>query len=378
MSLKLSHSSMNDYQTCPKMYEYKRVHKLVSKSKGSALFFGSAIDLALNYLLENKDAKNLKEVIAESIRIFDVNWEQAKDNEYKLIDLPRNPNIKYSKYDFDPDLLEKEDWKELFALNSNPIEHRNSIQSKLSNQDFLDLPEDERSFYNYGSWLSCKRRAKYLIEAYAEQILPEIKKVIAVQMDIKLDDGEGNMLNGVIDLVGQLPDGRIAILDNKTSSMEYEEDSVLTSPQLALYKKQLNMFNEDPDNQWKHKIDCAGFLVLSKKLNKDITKTCKSCGHIATGSHKTCDNTVNGKRCGGEWDKVKKFSVNTQIIIDSIDEHVQDMILSNADTIKICIQSKLFPQNFNSCINKYGMKCDYYDLCWNKNSKNLIKLEDKK
>lgn len=377
MSLKLSHSSMNDYQTCPKMYELKRVHKWVSPLKSSALFLGSAIDLALNHLLENKDKKSVDELVEESIKVFNLNWEQAKDNEYKLVDLPKNPNIKYSKYDYDPDLLEKEDWKELFEMALNPIEDRNKIQSKLNEIDFLDLSEGERSFYNFGSWLACKRRAKYLIEAYARDILPHIKRVIAVQMDIKLDDGEGNMLNGVIDMVAELKDGRKAILDNKTTSMEYEEDSVLTSPQLALYKKQLNMMAEDPENPWNVKIDCAGFLVISKKLEKDITKTCKKCGHVGAGSHKTCDNMVDGKRCGGDWDKVKKFKANTQIIIDEIDEHVQDMILQNADTIKSCIQSGLFPQNFNSCINKYNMKCDYYDLCWKNKTNKLIKLGEK-
>ena len=391
MSLKLSHSSISKYQTCPKSWEYRYKRKIVSKLKGSALYFGTAMDEALNFMVKNKDTEDLLE---NSYSVFCEFWSKQKDNEYKEIELAKNENITYSKYDFDYDLLEKEDWSELYKLQDNPLNYRDQIANKLypkkePNQKVVSwdqLTKEERVFYNYTSWLSIKRKAKYLLQAYKEQLLPKIKEVIAIQKYIDLGDEKNNIINGYIDMIVKLEDGSIAIIDNKTSSIEYSEDSVNSSPQLALYQKVLNQLNEDPNSDWKTYIDKCGYFVLSKKLDKEITKKCKSCGHIGEGSHKTCDNMIDqpmtgpgsGKpvRCGGEWEKTKKFNVDTQVIIDYISDHVQEMVLENATEVKKCIEAELFPRNLNACNGKFG-KCEYYSLCWSRNNKDLVRLSDR-
>ncbi len=366
--MKLSNSGINTYTTCGHSYKLQYIDGVSSMYKGSALFFGSAIDESLNFMLLNKDTETCLE---DSIKVYELNWETNKDRKGNVTDMPKNPYILYSKWDFDPDLLEKEDWVRLYKVTNDPMKFRKEIEAKLATTEFQDLSREYQEFYNYSTWLCLRRKGAELLKGYYEQLLPRIKRVIDVQKAFNLNDDDKNVLNGVIDFVCVLDDDRLVVADNKTSSFDYEEDSVKTSTQLSLYMKVLNIYNEDPDHEWKEgHIEEAAFFVMSKKLGKNITKTCQSCGHVGEGSHKTCDNTINGKRCGGEWKKVKEFNVATQLIVDNIPETVQDMVIENADYVKSMIREEKFPKNFSSCNGKFG-KCQYFNLCWFGNDKHL-------
>lgn len=375
--IKLSHSSITKYNECGKAWQYRYKDKFVSKTKSSALFLGVAIDEALNAVLSNKDQPK-ETLLPFALQKFAEHWEQGKDNEYNVIDLPKNENILYSKYDYDPDLLEKSDWKEIYEMCDNPSQFMYAIKGKLREKDFSELESEEKMFYNFCCWLSLKRKVKFMLEAYIDNILPMIDEVLEVQKNIELLDEEGNKITGIIDLIVRLKDGRVAILDNKSSSVEYKEDSVITSPQLSLYKTVLNNFAADPENDWKHNIDVAGFAVISKKLIKDEVKVCKVCEFKGEGSHKTCNNVVNGKRCGGEWNRVSTFKAETQFIVDEISDHVQEMVIENYVEVKNAIEAEIFPRNFNACHNKYGGKCEFFDLCYKNKTDNLIQLTEKK
>lgn len=362
--LKLSNSALNKYLDCPMSYKLRYKDRLVSIYKGSALFFGAAIDEALNFMLLNKDNKKI-DVLNKSIEIFNQNWEQQTDKTGEVTDLPKNPNILYSKYDFDSDLLKKSDWRLLFKETENPIARRKEIEAKLSDIKFQQLPEQDREFYNYSTWLSLKQKGAILLEAYHRDLLPKIKKVLEVQKEITLNDESGNKISGYVDLIVQMLDGEIIVGDNKTSSIEYSEDSVETSAQLSQYKTMLNM-------EYGYNIKRAGYFVVSKKLEKDTKKVCKSCGHIGQGSHKTCDNEIDGKRCGGEWDKTVSYKANTQLIIQEIPEHMGDYVLENYDSVIKGINHEIFPRNFGMCSGKYGTPCEYFGLCHKNSMENLI------
>ena len=223
-------------------------------------------------------------------------------------------------------------------------------------------------FYNYTCWLSLRRKTPYLIKAYYEQLMPQIKRVIEVQKKIEIEDSSGNILNGYVDFICELQDGTIVVADNKTSSIEYEEDSVETSSQLAKYKFILNT------EKYGYNIEKAAYFVMSKKLTKE--KTCKKCGHVASSNHKTCNAEVDGVRCHGEWDK--KYTVDTQLIVQEIPEHFEELVMQNTDEIMECIEKKVFPRNLSNCINRYGKACDYYNICHKKDTSHIIKIEDKK
>lgn len=370
MGIKLSNSGINTFFECPKAYELKYVRKLANKFKGSALFFGSAIDTGLNYMTIHR---NEPDVLAKSILEFKAAWEQGKDHNKQPMDLPKNPFIIYSKSDFDYDLLDKKDWAELFKMRENPLDERKRIYEIIQESGYPSVPEKDRMFYGYSTWLCLMKKGELLIKAYHDRILPIIEDVVVVQKDVQLKDGDSddsNAIRGVVDLVVRFKDGAIlngemlnvsskenVVTDNKTSSVEYEQDSVAGSQQLALYKTLLNV--EDPALAIKK----GAYIVLGKKLEKDTTKTCKSCGHIATGSHKTCDAEIDGKRCNGVWDKKTIFKVNTNVIIDNISDTFSDSVIENFDTVVKSIEHGLFPRNYNSCHNKYGGLCDFFNIC---------------
>jgi PD-(D/E)XK nuclease superfamily protein len=388
MSIKLSHSSQNLYLSCGERYRLHYIEKWRPITLSSPLVFGSAIDQALNVMLDPQNPENLNNpnLLKLSLETFDRNFEQGMNSEYKLVDLPLNPNLKYSKWDFDADLLEKADWRELFKYDPKFFETKEKIESEKI--PWLEVPEEQRMVINYANWLCMSRKGKMMLEAYYNKILPNIKEVLAVQMTVNLLDEDGNDLNGVIDAVVRLQDGRVCVLDNKTTSSEYEEDSVRGSEQLAKYMAILNIKAEDPEDPWEHRVDCAAYAVMSKKLIKDITRTCASCGHIADSKAKTCDQElevpgklVKGKqatkRCGGEWIKDKKFEVQTQFIVDIISEEFQDSVIQNAVTVKSCIEMGLFPKNYGSCSNIYGSECQFINLCHAGKTDGLVKLEKK-
>ena len=126
------------------------------------------------------------------------------------------------------------------------------------------------------------------------------------------------------------------------------------------------------------------------KLEKDITKTCKECGHISRGTHKTCDNlvtkevTTRGKssskevRCNGAWDVVKEFSAKTQFVFDEISETKQMEVLENSTTVQTCIKMGLYPKNYAMCKNMYGRSCPYLSYCHQGKEDGLIKVEKNK
>jgi len=371
MNNKLSHSAMNKYQDCAKSYEYRYIKRIVSKYKSGALYFGSALDDALNELLEN-GPENAHDV-------FDKKWYAQPDNEYQVITLQDNEEILYSATDFDKDLLQKSDWAKLYQmaeqleLPKDPAGNVKNIAVSKKEKGWPNLSSKERKFYNYANWLSMSRKGHLMLDAYVEKVLPKIKRTISVQKYVKIKNSTDDLVRGYIDAVVEWEDGSVVLIDNKTSSIEYTKESVKNSPQLSLYKMIL-----DRDPEWTQPIDKCGYVVLRKGIKKDITKVCGSCGYTAEkGSrHKTCNNEVDGTRCGGEWDRSVKFDVDVQIIIDKIPEIMQNMVVSNMTAINESIKTNIFPRNFNACKKPWGL-CEYYSKCWHNKMDDLIELGDR-
>lgn len=375
--VKLSHSGMNRYITCAKSYELRYIDKLVSKHKGSSLFFGSAIDSALNYMLEYKDSPS---VVQDAVGIFNREWFQQKDNKYELIELPKNTDIIYLKSDYNADLLQKEDWETLATTPEALDDIRNYVESTKKDLGWTHVDEKSKITYNHANWLCLSRKAKLFIQAYYDQLLPNIKRTVAVQIEVNLFDGNEGALTGFVDAVVELHDGRVIVLDNKTSSMKYSEDSVKNSNQLSLYESILNVSDQDPSHPWKTPIDACGYAVMNKKLKKTTTKVCVDCGHTVTTSHTSC-NAMTGegkkKRCGGAFNETVSFTVPTQFLVDIIPEKLHNEVLDNAEIIIANIKAKYFPQNFDACNGIYG-QCEFFKLCHEGSLEGLIDMKDRK
>ena len=183
--------------------------------------------------------------------------------------------------------------------------------------------------------------------------MPLIKKVIYIQKKVILKNKAGDNIDAYVDTQIIFKDNSHAhIMDNKTSNYDYEEDSVITSPQLSLYC-------------YLEELDHAGFFVLKKKPIKTIVKTCKKCGVIKEASSrvKTCAEDIKGKRCLGEFHISKTMEMDIQIIRDKIPYETQEMVLTVMDAAIKDIKTKRFVPNFSFCQHKYGY-CEFYDKCW--------------
>lgn len=305
------------YQECGHKYNLHYNEKIRPTVMSSPLLFGSAMDQALNLMLEGA-------TVEESLALFTDKMTHVTINgvDYNIIDTPEV--VKWTKSDVEP-----------------------------------LISEDPR--------LSLLGKGKLAIEAYKSEVMPHIKRVITVQKSIEIKSADGDVIRGALDLVVEWEDGRILLLDNKTTSKPYDTNSAEMSPQLNLYY----WANKD-----EFKLDGVGFITLSKKINRNEIKVCEKCGFDGSGQRfKTCTNQVDGKRCGGKWQISYKPKCDVQIIINDVNEKVLDNTFEQLDKVNQGIADGIFQANKKSCYN-FG-KCVYFDLCHKGSMANLVKLPEK-
>lgn len=264
---RLSFSAREKYEQCPYKYYLHYVMRYRSSLQSSALCFGNALDLALNSMLEGS---------VDYHNVFDSEWSKY---------LGTMNSIEYYKSDLDLKLLTEEE--------------------KL-------LPIVEQNF------ISLKRKGHKLLDAYKENIMPKIHKVISIQEELHLigQDDSGvdteDSIYGKLDLIALIENdkGEVhrALLDNKTTSEPYAKNSVQVKDQLALYAAGFS------DIEW------FGYLTLNKKNFK------------------------------------------TQIILDRISsERKQEVLQKFVDTLDK-IKNEQFDKNKKSCY-AFGRRCEFYTHC---------------
>ena len=364
MSERHSHSAVSKYQSCPREYYFHYKERLRETTTSGALLFGSAIDLAFNELLLPEGKETAEDIFTSKFAVAKVGTE--------IEEVPTCERVVYSASDFDGDLLSKEDLEVLIKRNNNPdpIAAMKTIANMKAGMGWDGLHPSQRQFYNLGNWLCLRQKGLLMIREYREKILPLIDEVLFVQKKVSLKNNDGDEIIGYTDFAARLKDGRTVIFDNKTSSIEYDHDAVVKSPQLILYVHALG----DSLNT-----RTAGFIVLRKGIIKNKSKVCTQCFYKAEkGSrHKTCSQVYNNKRCEGAWDETIDPEVAIQVLIDEIPERAENMVLQNYDEINTLIKSGIFTRNFNSCVKPWG-KCAYADLCWNGKTDGLVKVEEGK
>lgn len=361
--------------TCPKSYELHYKKRWREKTNPASFLFGGAIDNAVMNILYEKmgDSKFVpnKDIFMEAMLVKEINGE--------LVDVPKSELLRYSNSDFDKDVLTDENIVDIqkYALTLFPPEDDEPIIPWLDifknikeNKNILsydNIPVEEIRFFNYVSWLSLVNKGRYMLDAFVKQILPRIKKVHSIQKEVNLDNGE-DRITGFIDMVIDWDEeGNTHVMDLKTSSIVYAEDSVRTSQQLIVYCE-----NEG--------IDKAGFIILKKHIGKNKTKVCSLCKNNGDGSRaKTCDaiSIATGKRCSGAWIETISLEGEVQIVTDVIREHQKNLIFDNIVEINNAIHNNIFPRNFNSCVSNFG-KCTYYEMCHFNKTDNLINLNKEK
>lgn len=369
MATKLSHSSVNTYLTCGRKYQLHYIEKLRPEEKSGALLFGDAMDNALNtMILKNGNA----------LAKFNEKWLMNRMVSDGIESIPDNKNVRYADSDFDEELLLDEDYK-LIQEKSEVLDISEGVSGKdiveivmKSKKDvgYPGMELQELQLFNYINWLSLKRKAAIMLSSYEKIVIPKIKKVYEVQKKITIQSADGDEITGFVDLIIdiELSDGKIvkAIMDNKTSTMDYAKDSVMKSQQLGLYCLAENITH-------------GGFIVIKKQITKNRKKICTKCGSDGIKENKklttakTCDNTVDGSRCHGLWDEKIDPSAWIDILVDEVKQHQKDTIINTFDQVNKAIKAELFPSNFGSCGDFGG--CPYLDKCFKNSDKGLIKVK---
>lgn len=344
MGNRLSHSQVSKYQQCGKAYEFWYLKKIRPIKSKAALLFGSALDKAIGELLNGKGT-------IDPEKVFDDLWTHQAINNH-LTFLPTCTTIVYSKSDFDKDLFSEENAKEVGSTTKEILE----IIEKRNKLGHDHLSEEEKKIANHAMWWCLYHKGHYMIKAFREKVLHRLTKIHSTQEYIELDNGDDKVI-GYIDIVAEVEGYDTPIvLDLKTSAIEYEEDAVLTSPQLTLY---LHAVTD------KYKTRKAGYIVLNKHLIKNRKKSCAKCNYDGSGGrHKTCPNEIEGKRCNGEWKETVSPEVYVQFLINEIPSQTEDLVLENIDDINTAIKTGHFTRNLSMCTNTYGGLCDYINLCY--------------
>lgn len=325
---RLSHSSVTTYLECSMKYKLHYIDKIRTIKTKSAFIFGHALDCAFNVLLKERD-------LQKALRVFLYRMDNSIING-KRVKVSSTDLVSYTKNDLDMELINYYECKELNNL----------------------------------SWHSLCLKGKLIIEAYHREVLPKIKKVISVQKKISLVNEDGDSIGGLLDAVVVWKDGKIYLIDNKSSTVKYEDDSVRESNQLALYHY------VEKDNI---KLDGAGFIVLNKNINKNRIKTCKKCKTICETNHKTCNITLRmpKARCNGEFEVTINPTVDIEYFFNTIEPEDEERVIEAFDKVNQGIENKEFVCNGDQCYTKFG-KCVYWDYCKTGSMEGLVNLKEKK
>lgn len=319
MSIKVSYSALECFDQCSEKYRLRYNERLSSDKIPSPLFFGSAIDAAVELLLLKKkqdlSEKELDLLLTDdAYSIFD---KSMKEQNGQLLE--RNPLCEYFYSDFDPAILTKEDYQTLTKSYPSIKDWEEFfIYCKKQIKTSGELKPGSKIAFNNLCWLSLYRKGELMIAAYERDILPEIEQVFDIQKEIDLTNESGDKLRGKIDFIASFKDDPNTryLVDNKTSSEPYKDDSVANSTQLAIYCEAENC-------------DRGAYAVIQKKM------------------------------------RLKDPKARTQLIKGEVSDEQKQKVFDKLEVQLNNISSGVFEkkQSPKDC-HFFGRPCEFFNLCW--------------
>ena len=231
----LSNSQIDTYLTCQRKWHLDKVQKLRPAFKASPLYLGSNLDATIEAYLGDKSL-DWRAFYLDYITKFEVN---GKDKV-----LPDDIlDLRFGAGDCDDKLIDQDKLNEY--CNSQDLEH---VEAK----EFLEYckglrkkktayDETEQKIFNYCAFLTLEKKGLMLLEKLIEWIDENVAELIAAQKKIEITNENGDKFIGYLDFIVKLKDGRIVLIDLKTSSnpnQYYPEDSASKSRQLGIYSQE--------------------------------------------------------------------------------------------------------------------------------------------
>lgn len=325
-TVNLSYSSLTVYNFCSEKYRLQKIERIPEGVYGSSLLFGSAIDAALNrVLLLKKPLLNAEEQATlgkTAMECFEEKFAQ-----FNGVVAYETEAIAFTTKDCEIHVLNEQDLTNVYkyakqqGLKISSIVQLHELVDELKSfrKDRKTIDTPTLFVYNYLAWTCLKKKAALLIETYEKEIMPQIEEVKEIQVPIELLNDFGDRVPGFADAVVRfVGDKEYSVIDNKTSSKPYTENSVKESLQLAIYCEKLGFKN-------------AAYIVLDKSIRKNYPYT--------------------------------RFQIiKDQFNEDDLDRHFNTIELGLK---KIKAQEFHKKESSKECY-QYGQKCPYADICWGK------------
>lgn len=307
--IRLSHSAIEKFNLCSEKYRLHYIEGYRTQSIGSALFFGTSYGNAVQEMTkENLSIEEAKHRFDKYFSITEINGEK--------INLEDTDKARYFKGDLKIEYVPLEIIK---ITEPKILENLDDI-FKLQNEGKLHY--DYQRDLNRLCWHSMRYKGHRLIESYAKEILPKIKKVYGIEEPINLETNDGTAhLIGYIDMICdyELDDGKVVkvLFDNKTSAKPYPKNSIIEKQQLTIY-------------EYAKEIGNVGYIVAIKDTFK------------------------------------------IQVLIGQIPQDVQEKYINIIDETLHNIKEKKFEKNPKSC-RAFGQVCEFYDICFKNDDSKVIK-----
>lgn len=349
--MRISYSGLNTFKVCPYKFKLKYVDGWRDMSINSPLLFGGAVDEAINYILETiKDNKKIDNEVLYKIYTDKMTNYTLPDK--TTVNVPTYDKVNYSMGDIDINVLSEEEvdfLSETFSEIDLDFNEISSLTLKDQNGVYKDIRKKYPEVFNMLGWLSLLNKGKKILVTFMNDILPLLDSVVEVQGEIIADNGVGDQLTGYTDFIGKIKGSTIIenekiftitsdikidskktytiLIDNKTTSKPYAEDSVRKSEQLGIYET----FRD---------VDFCAYLAFSKSMPR------------------------SGK-------------VNYKFIIDNVDVDIKERAFIDFSVTLGEIEAENFDKNETreTCDYFFGRPCEYRNLCKNNCSKGLYKKD---
>lgn len=349
--MRISHSGKSTFKQCAFKYKLHYVDKLRTQKLYSSLFFGNALDAAFSrLLLEKKKVLSQEEslqLLESADDIFYKNMCKVESNG-EFVEASKSPLADYYTSDFTPELLTSKaiSLLEEYAPDvSDYFAFMEACKKQLKSKKKLSA--DDLPLYNYISWLTMIEKGYLMIEAYQEQIMPQIFEVYSIQEEVSIKNGPYQRevidprgmtesyweetydeIIGKIDFTASFVDkpGTMYVCDNKSSSKAYKASQTAESDQLATYceYKQTNK---------------AAYIVIEKKLH------------------------------------MKKPTIRTQVLKADLTEERFSLTFGDYEKVLYSISTGAFDKNPKACY-EYGRLCPFFLKCKHNNSEGLVKKKE--
>lgn len=339
-SISISYSKVVTFKACPQ--KYYLAEEYPEDISSSALPFGKAVESGVDVLIEKGTLEKAKEV-------FLAYWKESPPSKWgpakTVFD---SEDVFYYSSDFDKNLIGLpqetliEDWKKELGIVGDWEELIGKFHGQVSNNAYID--PKQRKFAHRVHWLCCKLRGEIMLEAFQEQLLPEITQVVSNQKVIQIANDEGDKVRGYIDYILKLKGySEPIVVDLKTAGKFYTNHDLDTSDQLGIYAAA-------------EKIGYIAYMVILKNIKHE--KHCDKCNHLRENSRKS-----NCEKCeGGKYTKIVS-SAATQILVRKLRDNEHADVIADFSDVATSIKNGVNWKNPASCFN-FNKRCAYYDFCY--------------